>query len=437
MNNSSGFKVIISNGFNKFHMAVAAAEAERRGILSSFITGAYPTLGIRWVSRMMGLSRNQKFARLIARGEAINDQSIEPAWCAESLYNFAWTVRRITPQFAKMLEVTSFRIYGRQAVRPVIEAARDGARIYHYRAGFGGDSVKVAAQLGMVTLCDYSIAHAAVLFRLIANDGVLSAAASIPQLSRLWLDILADTEQADFVLVNSDFVKNTFLEQGWDAARLWVIYWGVDDAFLNAVPTPAQNVVQSDPLRLMFAGGFERRKGAETIIAALRLLHDVHWTMEIAGVVDADANLGRDFFKDPRISVPGWLARTELARRMAAAEVFVFPSLAEGSARVVFEALAAGMYVITTPNAGSIVQDGVHGRLIAPGDPQGLADAIREAARNRAELAAVGRRNAELIRSHYRQSDYGAALAALYFRLLADRDRDGPGPASPSAGAAI
>ena len=429
--------VVISNGFNKFHMAVAAAEAQRRGILSSFITGAYPTPGIRWVSRMMGLSRNQKFARLIARGEAINDQSIEPAWCAESLYNFAWTARRITPQFAKMLEVTSFRIYGRQAVRPVMEAARDGARIYHYRAGFGGDSVKVAAQLGMVTLCDYSIAHAAVLFRLIENGGVLSGAALTPQLSRLWLDILADTEQADFVLVNSDFVKNTFLEQGWDAARLEVIYLGVDDAFLEVVPTSRPNFVQTDPLRLMFAGGFERRKGAETVIATLSLLHDVRWTLEIAGVLDADANIDQDFLKDPRISVTGWLPRTELARRMAAAEVFVFPSLAEGSARVVFEALAAGMYVITTPNAGSIVQDGVHGRLIAPGDPRGLADAIREAAKNRVELAAIGLRNAELVRSRYRQSDYGDALAGLYSRLLADRSNAQRCSASPSTSAAI
>jgi len=111
--------------------------------------------------------------------------------------------------------------------------------------------------------------------------------------------------------------------------------------------------------------------------------------------------------------------------------------LAEGSARVVFEALAVGLYVIATPNAGSIVQNGIHGRLIAPGDPQGLADAIREAATNRAELAAVGHRNAELIRSRYRQSDYGAALAALYSRLLADRSSAQSCAASPSDAAAI
>ena len=46
---------------------------------------------------------------------------------------------------------------------------------------------------------------------------------------------------------------------------------------------------------------------------------------------------------------------------MSRAEVFVFPSLAEGSARVVAMAMAAGCYVITTPNSGSVVRDGAMG----------------------------------------------------------------------------
>ena len=48
------------------------------------------------------------------------------------------------------------------------------------------------------------------------------------------------------------------------------------------------------------------------------------------------------------------------------------PASVEGSARVVFEALAAGCYVITTPNAGSIVKDEVHGALVEPGSADGL-----------------------------------------------------------------
>ena len=53
---------------------------------------------------------------------------------------------------------------------------------------------------------------------------------------------------------------------------------------------------------------------------------------------------------------------------MAAADVFVFPSLFEGSAVVTYEALACGLPSIVTPNAGSVVRDGVDGFHVPAGD---------------------------------------------------------------------
>jgi glycosyltransferase involved in cell wall biosynthesis len=124
------------------------------------------------------------------------------------------------------------------------------------------------------------------------------------------------------------------------------------------------------------------------------------------------------FFKDSRVKCFGILPRSELAKRMASAEVFVFPSLAEGSARVVFEALSSGCYVITTPNSGSIVEDGVYGALVPPNDADALANAIRQAIRQRAKLPEIGLKSADLVRSNYQQVHYGEALIRLYERLL-------------------
>jgi glycosyltransferase involved in cell wall biosynthesis len=102
---------------------------------------------------------------------------------------------------------------------------------------------------------------------------------------------------------------------------------------------------------------------------------------------------------------------------MLAAPVFVFPSFAEGSARAVFEALACGCYVITTPNSGTIVEQGVHGALVPPGDAERLAEAIAEADRDRTGVAQIGRRNAELVAAHFRQSNYGDGLESFYVGL--------------------
>jgi glycosyltransferase involved in cell wall biosynthesis len=80
--------------------------------------------------------------------------------------------------------------------------------------------------------------------------------------------------------------------------------------------------------------------------------------------------------------------------------------------------MACGCYIITTPNAGSIVEDGVHGRLIPPGDANALAAAIDWAVANKDAVAEIGWRNAQLIRDDYRQCYYGEKVMALYHRLL-------------------
>jgi glycosyltransferase involved in cell wall biosynthesis len=74
--------------------------------------------------------------------------------------------------------------------------------------------------------------------------------------------------------------------------------------------------------------------------------------------------------------------------------------------------------VITTPNAGSIVEDGVHGALVPPGSARGLAAAIVAADRDRELVAEIGMRNHEIVASRYRQVHYGDALAAVYGKLL-------------------
>ncbi|HDJ27930.1 MAG TPA: glycosyltransferase [Proteobacteria bacterium] len=144
------------------------------------------------------------------------------------------------------------------------------------------------------------------------------------------------------------------------------------------------------------------------------------WRLAVAGGGSRELLAGhREFFADHRVVSKGLLSRAELARCMREADVFVFPSLAEGSARVVFEALAAGCYVITTPNSGSIVEDGVHGRLVPPGNAEALANAIRETLfMDRKAIAAVGMRNSELIRNEYRQVHYGDKLVELYRQVL-------------------
>lgn len=414
--------IIISNGFNKFHLAPAAAEMEERGLLAAFFTGAYPP---EWMMRHSEkLEQSAKIGRLISRWEPIQRQHIFSDLPSESINAVGRLFSRKSAlrQLGGYLTRLSMRCYGSRAARNLQTVECAGAKLFHYRAGFGHSSVRAAKKSGMIVLCDHSIAHPELLENLVKDRGKLSQSdkETLP-MSPFWKDINKDINQAGHILVNSKFVKTTFLCQGWNPSNVHVIYLGIDDRFFHGISDQnTKHLNSSGMLNLLFAGAFEHRKGAEVLISALRLIDSLPWRFEIVGHISPEIiKSHKEFFQDPRVTVLGTLSRTDLAKCMSNADTFVFPSLAEGSARVIFEALACGCYVITTPNSGSIVEDKVHGRVVPTGDAKALADAIADAIfADRSELIDIGRGNAHLINDQYRQSHYGEKLVELYEQLL-------------------
>ncbi len=83
--------------------------------------------------------------------------------------------------------------------------------------------------------------------------------------------------------------------------------------------------------------------------------------------------------------------RHDIPRLLAASDWFVLPSLAEGFSLAILEALSAGLPVIATRVGGAaeVIQEGTNGWLVAPGDPQALATALRHALSLSAEARVV------------------------------------------------
>ncbi len=408
--------VIIANGFDRFLLLLSAAEAERRGRLDRCLAGFYPTADVTKRLSTLGLLKQKRVARLLDRQVALPDDRLMTTPILETV---GYLGGRLIGNQAIQLARSAF---ARKAKSAVLASS---AKIYHYRTGYGHCSAVAARRKGMATLADHTIAHPAVLAHLVDHEGRLPPKGEQGRIEPLWTRIMDDLRHADRVMVNSDFVKDTFLHQGWDPDRVEVLYQGLDDAFFDLLPGRQQEPAADAGLKLVFAGAFEQRKGADHLARALSNLDDLRWTLEIVGPIDeAIRARHQTFLADPRVNAVGRVDRRELARRLSASDVFLFPSLAEGSARVVFEALAAGCYVITTPNSGSIVKDGVHGALVKPDDPETTVKALRQANSDRARLCRIGDGNAKLISENYRQADFGEALMAVYDRLLASYGQD-------------
>jgi glycosyltransferase involved in cell wall biosynthesis len=97
------------------------------------------------------------------------------------------------------------------------------------------------------------------------------------------------------------------------------------------------------------------------------------------------------------LSFLGRVPRAAIADEFATADVLVLPTLAEGSASVTYEALAAGVPVITTNAAGSVGRHDVDGLIVPERDPDALAAAIEDIVEDRARrdaMAAAARAHA-------------------------------------------
>jgi glycosyltransferase involved in cell wall biosynthesis len=95
----------------------------------------------------------------------------------------------------------------------------------------------------------------------------------------------------------------------------------------------------------------------------------------------------------PGVVCLGQTPREALLREMSEADVFVFPSLFEGFALVILEAMAAGLPVITTPNTAGpdLIEDGKEGLIVPAGDANALREAMQSLLHNPERARSMGR----------------------------------------------
>lgn len=410
--------VIVSAGHKNFHMLFTASEMQKRGRLSQVICGAYPTIFEQKLLNTWPFSLSRKLNRFANRLEKLPADSIHQSRKSEILSSFSGLLSKLGFNRDE-LNVKAFHIYGKTSEKVLRRAVKEGAKIYHYRAGFGQSSVALAKQLGMKTICDHSIVHPSLLNVLIENKGVFPD--KLPDKPEgIWRAVLDDIESADLVVVNSDFVAETFKFMGFDESKLTVVYQGVEDKFFNCLPK-TRDFYDKDctrPIRFLFAGGIVPRKGIDELSEVMAELKSDQVELHLAGSLPEDSRIRyTKLLQDPRVTYHGMLSQKEIAQLMSDSDVFLFPSRAEGSARVIFEAMASGCAVICTPNSGSVIQDGVGGRLIPPNNNKELAKAIQDVLHEPEKYAVFGKTNKKTIENDFTQSAYGKAIEKSYLQL--------------------
>jgi starch synthase len=210
---------------------------------------------------------------------------------------------------------------------------------------------------------------------------------------------------ADFVVVPSTIAAASFARAGLGSKAL-VIHAGIDDSFFK----PPESIRDNNAFRVCYAGRVDLGKGIVYLLKAWKMLALKDAELVLIGQVAAEMNALIREYASPGVRFEGLLPAAQLAEMYRNADVLAFPSVNEGLARVLLEAMASGLPVVATDCSGAAdcVTPGVEGTVIPARDVDALAQALlwhyrnREATREMGK-AARARVEAEFTVAHYEE----------------------------------
>lgn len=216
-----------------------------------------------------------------------------------------------------------------------------------------------------------------------------------PTLEREWELALPDDDFARLAeepkmaghwIAASSFTKSTLVENGIDPQRVHIVPYGVRRERFEARNTRTESL----RLKLLFVGSITQRKGVRYLLDALRLLDTRHVEATVCGWAVDDLSLFRGY--EQVVTLRPSASPAELAELYRSADLFVFPSLAEGFGHVLLEAMAAGLPVAATTRtaAPDLIRHGEHGFVFEPESATAIAQAIEWALGHRARLRDMG-----------------------------------------------
>lgn len=194
----------------------------------------------------------------------------------------------------------------------------------------------------------------------------------------------------DIYLCPSEFVRDDLVHNfGVNPERTRLVPYSVNPKWFKINNIPQQG-------RVLFVGNADLRKGIHVLAKAASILHarGRQYDVIVAGTVSEKV---RNRAETRHLTFLGKCKSERLFEEYSRADVFVLPSLAEGSAGVTYEALGSGLPVVTTFEAGSIVRHDHEGYIVPAGNAGALADMIEALVENRStrsRMADAARRRA-------------------------------------------
>ena len=285
------------------------------------------------------------------------------------------------------------------------------ADIFHGWNGFSLRSAKSAKKNGSLVFIEQASSHPANQRKILLEEyekygedkSMLPSEKSIRKSQELF-------DLADYVLIPSDFVKDSFIREGFPPEKLIQIPFGVD------VEKYAPSDKRDKTFRVIFVGSVQLRKGIQYLLQAWEELSLKNAELVIVGRVWPDArNAVAKYRENKSINFVGF--EKDPKKYYSISDVSVFPSLEEGSALVSYEAMASGLPLIATYNTGSVMRDKKDGFIIPIRDVKALKEKIKYFYDHPEKARAMGKSARKHVED-FTWEDYGEKITQAYETAL-------------------
>ena len=257
----------------------------------------------------------------------------------------------------------------------------------------GMHTLRVARSNGLTTIVERGSSHISYQDNILKEEYSLLSIPYKPIHPKIIEKELIEYDEADYISVPSSFSFDSFLTQGVSATKLIKIPYGVN---LNRFFPHLRN---EKKFIIGYCGAVSVRKGVPYLIQAFNLLAIPNAELWFIGDINPELNQYFSTIKLNNIKFMGHIPQSELPKLLSQCSIFCLPSVEEGLAMVIPQAMACGLPVICTHNTGGsdIVDQGKSGFIVPIRDHLSIAGKIEYLYKNeeaRLEMGAFARKSA-------------------------------------------
>ena len=282
--------------------------------------------------------------------------------------------------------------------------------------------LREAKARGARTIVERGSTHISEQYRLIEEERMRFGAQS-PKRSK-WDQLLEEKQlkeyhEADYIMVPSEFAKQSFLNRGFPSEKLLKVRYGVD---LEAFYPTDRSTWPKEPT-ILFVGAIGFQKGVPYLLESLRSLRSRgrKCRLKLIGRFEKDfANwLGSSGLRSEIDEHIPFVPNHEMVRHFHDAQIFCLPSVQEGLALVIAEAMACGLPVVATGSTGAseFIEDGKQGMIVPASSSESLAMALESLLDDPACAVHMGSEAAKVSKS-FGWDNYGDAIELQYLSVL-------------------